>query len=86
MTHAACSALPVFVVTAEYENPLLDLYGLEFAHRLALARRRAPWYLSVRGHNHMSLVAHFNTEEEALGRAILRFFGERLKSQAALAG
>jgi acetyl esterase len=74
MAYAACSDLPVLIVNAQYENPLLDVYGLEFAFRLADARRRAPHYISARGHNHVSLVAHFNTAEEALGRDIVAFF------------
>lgn len=76
MAYAACSTIPVLVVNAQYENPLLDVYGLEFAYRVANARRCAPHYLSVRGHNHMSIVAHFNTEEETLGRTMLAFFAE----------
>lgn len=74
MGYAACSDLPVLVVNAQYENPLLDVYGLEFAFRVAHARRCAPHYLSMRGHNHVSIVAHFNTEEETLGREIVAFF------------
>jgi hypothetical protein len=30
----------------------------------------------MRGHNHMSIVAHFNTGEDSLGREILAFFAE----------
>lgn len=74
VTHAACSALPVMIVTAEYENPLLDVYGLEMAHAVAAARGRAPRFLCMPHHNHMSIVAHFNTAEDLLGREILAFF------------
>ncbi len=74
VSHAACSKLPVFIVTAEFENPLLDVYGLELAHQLSLVRRRAPRYLRLMRHNHMSIVAHFNSGEEVLGREILDFF------------
>jgi acetyl esterase/lipase len=74
ITHAAASKLPVFIVNAEYENPLLDLYGLEFAHRIAVARRHAPRYMRLPRHNHISIVAHFNSGEETLGREILDFF------------
>lgn len=66
--------LPVFIVNAEFENPLLDLYGLELARRLGAACRKAPRYLRLTRHNHMSIVAHFNTEEDILGREILDFF------------
>ena len=76
VSHAARSALPVLVAVAEFENPLLDVYGLEFAHRLAESRGRAPRFLQLRGHNHMSIVAHFDSGEDALGREILDFFAE----------
>jgi acetyl esterase/lipase len=75
VSHAATGRLPAFIVTAEFENPLLDVYGLEFAHRVAAARGQAPRYLQMRGHNHMSIVAHFNSGEETLGREIMNFFG-----------
>lgn len=71
--HAACNDIALFVVTAEFENPLLDVYGLEFAYRASLARKRSPRYLQMAGHNHMSIVAHFNSGEETLGRHILDF-------------
>lgn len=74
VTHAACSAMPVMIVTAEHENPLLDVYALEMAHAVALASGRAPRFLCLREHNHMSIVAHFNTSEDFLGREILAFF------------
>ncbi|TXL69359.1 alpha/beta hydrolase [Vineibacter terrae] len=74
MTHAAHCRLPLLIAAAEFENPLLDVYALEFAHRVAAARGHAPPYLQMRGHNHMSIVAHFNTDEDSLGRAILAFF------------
>ena len=66
--------LPVFIVNAEYENPLLDVYGLELAYRVSVARRKAPRYLRLARHNHMSIVAHFNTEEETLGGETVDFF------------
>ena len=66
--------MPVFTVNAEYENPLLDLYGLEFAHRIAVIRRHAPRFMRLPHHNHISIVAHFNSGEEALGREMIEFF------------
>jgi hypothetical protein len=74
VSHAGCNDIPVFVVTAEFENPLLDIYGLEFAYRLSLFLRRAPRYLRMLGHNHMSIVAHINSGEDTLGPAMLDFF------------
>jgi len=76
MAYAACSSMPVFIINAEFENPLLDVYGLEFAHRLGQARRRSPRYLSARRHNHMSILAHFNTDEETVGPEIVDFLDQ----------
>lgn len=73
IVHADRLTLPVFVVHAEYENPLLDHYALEFAHAVARVQGRVPWYAMLADHNHMSIVAHFNTEEQWLGEQILGF-------------
>lgn len=73
LMHAAESSLPVMIAIAEFENTLLDLYGLELAYRIAVARRRAPRFVRLAGHNHTSLVAHFNTVEDTLGREIMEF-------------
>lgn len=74
MAHAHHLHTPVLIVNAQYENPLLDVYALEFAHRIALARRVAPAHLSIADHNHVSIVAHFNSGEQLLGEQILAFF------------
>jgi len=73
VTHAARTAVPVMVVNAQYENPLLDLYGLEFALGLARARGVAPLHITMADHNHVSIMAHFNTDETWLGGQILDF-------------
>lgn len=73
VTHADDPELPVFIAIAEFENPYLDVYGAELLHKLSRVRKRAPRFVRLTRHNHISLVAHFNTEEEILGREILDF-------------
>jgi acetyl esterase/lipase len=74
ITHAHRCAVPVMLAIAEFDNPLLDVYGLEFAQRVAAAQGRAPRFVQCRGHNHMSILAHFDAGEETLGREILDFW------------
>lgn len=74
MAHAHHLDMPVFIINAQYENPLLDVYALEFAHRIALARRVAPRHMTIADHNHVSVMAHFNSGEQLLGEQILDFF------------
>lgn len=71
--HAGSVDLPVFVAVAEHENRYIDAYGAEFVQRHALRRGKAPRFLQLNRHNHTSIVAHFDTREEELGREIMRF-------------
>jgi acetyl esterase/lipase len=73
VTHAGATSVPTFVAFAEYENPLIDLYCLELAHRLAITKRQAPRMAYLRGHNHTSIIANFNTAEDRLGMEIMAF-------------
>jgi len=72
-THARDADLPVFIAVAEYDNPYLDVYSAELLLNLSRARKRAPRFVRLTRHDHVSLVAHFNTGEEILGREILDF-------------
>jgi acetyl esterase len=74
VTHAHCSRVPLMIAIAQFENPYLDLYGAEFSQRACAARTQAPRFVQMRKHNHTSIVAHFNSGEETLGREIVDFF------------
>ncbi len=76
MAHADAMPVPVMTVVAEFENPHLDTYALEFCHRLAQRDGRAPRFVQVRDHNHTSVVAHIDTGDDSLGREILQFLHE----------
>ena len=41
---------------------------------MAAAGGAAPRFVQMRGHNHMSVMAHFNSGEDWLGTQILEFF------------
>jgi acetyl esterase len=73
VTYAHLCQQPVMIAIAEFDNPLLDIYGAEFCWRYAAKRRRAPRFVQMALHNHSSMAMHFNTGEEVLGREILRF-------------
>ena len=76
-TYAHLCRHPVMIAVAEYDNPLLDVYGAEFFWRVAAARGRAPRFVRMLRHNHSSMAMHFNTGEEILGREILDFMSRR---------
>jgi hypothetical protein len=67
------NSVPTFVAWSEFENPLLDVYCAELVHRLGIAKRRTPPVVWLNGHNHTSIIAHMNLEEDVLGSAIRAF-------------
>lgn len=71
--HWAKASMPTFIAIAEFENPLLDIYCLELAHKLASQLGRAPRIVQRPGHNHTSIIAHLNTADDVLGSAIRAF-------------
>ncbi len=76
VSHVDGNSPPTFIACSEFENPLIDVYCYELAHRLASAKGRAPPLVWLKGHNHTSIIGHFNTAEDILGRACLEFISE----------
>jgi len=75
-THVARCNLPILVAIAGAENRHLDVYGAEFFTGLLRNARHPARLLQLPHHTHISMVAHFNTGEEILGRAIMAFMSE----------
>jgi acetyl esterase len=73
VSHVTHDSVRTFIAFAEYENPFIDVYCLELAYRLAAAKGIAPQVLQMKGHNHTSIIAHFNTAEDKLGQACMNF-------------
>jgi acetyl esterase len=76
VSHVDKNSLPTFIACSEFENPLIDVYCFELAYRLASAKGHAPPVVWLKGHNHTSIIGHFNTADEVLGRACLKFISE----------
>lgn len=76
VSHVDADSVATFVAWGEYENPLLDIHCAELVFRLGQAKRRTPPMMWLKGHNHTSTIGHFNTADDALGRAILAFIDE----------
>ena len=74
VTHARAFRVPALVAVAQYENPHLDVYGAEMMAGLLDSPARHPHrFVQLMRHNHLSIVAHFDTGEERLGREALDF-------------
>lgn len=74
---AQAPPIPVFIVIAEYDNPGLDTQGALLLAALCQRDGRCPRFTRLPLHNHISMVGHFNTGDDALGREILDFLQGR---------
>lgn len=76
VSHVGADSVPTFIAWAEYENPLIDVHCAELAFRLGVAKRHTSPVLWLKGHNHISSIAHIGTADDALGAAILDFIAD----------
>ena len=73
VSYGAQSALPTFIVIAEFDNPFLDVYSAELFAKMCAARSRCPRFLRLVGHDHKSTTASLNTADNLLGQEIIDF-------------
>ncbi len=75
INHVNESRIPVFIVIAEYDNPGLDVSGAELVAALCARDGACPRFTRMERHNHLSMVMHFNTADEQIGREMIDFIG-----------
>ncbi|QGS32675.1 alpha/beta hydrolase [Cupriavidus metallidurans] len=73
MPFAGRLRVPLMVAFAEFENPYLDLYALQYAARVREAQGRSPRVVQVARHNHTSIVAHLGTADTTLSQTLSEF-------------
>lgn len=87
ISHVRPDAPPTFIAVAHYENPLLEFQAFELAHRLALLADAQggpmPRLVQYTDHNHVSVVAQFNTPHNKLGADLRDWFSRVLHGEFA---
>ncbi len=73
MPFAGRLRVPLMVAFAQFENPYLDLYALQYAARVREAQGRSPRVVQVAHHNHTSIVAHLGTDDTAFSQILGEF-------------
>ena len=65
--------LPLFVIDAEYDFPMMQMAAIDLLGRLCRRDGRCPRHMQVPGHNHYSIVHHFNTADDSVAHEIAGF-------------
>jgi acetyl esterase/lipase len=76
LTYADHLDIPVLIAISEFENPGLDVYASELFHRVSTQKWQSPAFIKIPKHNHTSIVAHIDTEEETFGLFMRSFMSE----------
>ena len=71
------SAVPLFIVIAEFDPPMMALQGIELLRAVARRDGHSPRFTRLKGHNHLSEALHLNTGEETVGPELLDFVRTR---------
>ncbi len=74
---AANSDVPLFIVIAEYDPPMMELQGIDLLRAVARRDGHSPRFSRLKGHNHLSEALHLNTGEETVGPELLDFVRTR---------
>jgi triacylglycerol lipase len=73
VSHVNESKVPLFIATAEYDPVFLGTPSYELASLVCLRDGKCPRFIWLKGHNHISEAASFDTGDRELGRAIVDF-------------
>jgi hypothetical protein len=75
--HVADRKLPVFLAVAENDMPSIQRQNKRLVDALFARDGRMPIYKTALGHNHISIIEHFGTADEALGPDFLEFIRQK---------
>jgi acetyl esterase/lipase len=70
--------IPLLIAISEFENPGLDVYASELFFKVSQKLWLSPTFVQVPKHNHTSIVAHLDTEEESFGLFMETFMRKNL--------
>ena len=79
LTYADHLDIPILIAISEFENPGLDVYGSELFYQISSKNWQSPEFIKIPKHNHTSIVAHLDTEEETFG-LFMRSFMSKVSS------
>ena len=79
VTHIAYNKVPVLLTVAEFDPSYLAAPTYELAEAITRRDGKPPQVIWMKGHNHVSTVFSFGTEDELFGRKIVEFAGELLQ-------
>ena len=74
--HVPGRSVPLFVVDAEYDRLLMQRNAVSLMAAVCERDGKCPMQKQLPGHNHYSLMYHFNTADDSVASDIMAFISE----------
>ena len=71
--------IPLFVIDAEFDKLNTQKESIKFVDEICKIQNKCPQHKQILGHNHYSMMYHFNTEDDSIANDILIFLNSKLK-------
>ena len=65
--------IPLFIINAEYDRTSMAQESITLIHAICERDDRCPDHKQIPGHNHYSMMYHFNTADDSIAADILEF-------------
>ena len=73
INHIEGRRIPLFVINAEYDRTLMAQESIALIQAICERDDRCPDHKQIPGHNHYSMMYHFNTADDSIAADILEF-------------
>ena len=70
-------SIPLFIIDAEYDKTSTQIEAIELILKLCQIQTICPNHKQIPGHNHYSMMYHFNTHDDSIARDILDFINNK---------
>ncbi|MEC9415721.1 MAG: alpha/beta hydrolase [Pseudomonadota bacterium] len=70
-------SVPLFIIDAEYDKQSTQVEAIELIQKLCQNQAKCPNHKQIPGHNHYSMMYHFNTNDDSIARDILDFINNK---------
>ena len=71
--------IPLFVIDSEFDKLNTQKESIKFIDEICKIQNKCPQHKQILGHNHYSMMYHFNTEDDSIANDILIFLNSKLK-------
>lgn len=76
INHIAGRIMPLFIIDAEFDKLTMQMEAINLLQKICMRDSVCPHHKQITGHNHYSMMYHFNTLDDSIASDILYFMNQ----------